>query len=96
MAQSDSEQNGSEIQNGSSFDEYSGRWSYEGKTHKQILDEGGIEFWADQTASFTSIYQIKIITNDIVCAILILTTIYLSVPVLDTTWRILTTALFIK
>ncbi len=25
------------------FDEYSGYWSYEGKTHEQILSEGGIE-----------------------------------------------------
>lgn len=41
--QNDSEQNDSEIQNGISFDEYSGRWSYEGKTHQQILDEGGME-----------------------------------------------------
>ena len=28
---------------GISFDGYSGYWSYEGKTHEQILEEGGIE-----------------------------------------------------
>lgn len=29
--------------NGITFDEYSGYWSYEGKTHEKILVEGGIE-----------------------------------------------------
>lgn len=39
----DIEQNDSEIQDGSTFARYSGYWSYEGKTHEQILAEGGIE-----------------------------------------------------
>lgn len=38
-----SEQNDSEIQNSSTFEGYSGYWSYEGKTHEQIIAEGGIE-----------------------------------------------------
>ena len=37
------EQNDSGIQDSSIFAEYSGYWSYEGKTHEQILAEGGIE-----------------------------------------------------
>lgn len=37
------EQNDSEIQDTGNFAEYSGYWSYEGKTHEQILAEGGIE-----------------------------------------------------
>lgn len=37
------EQNDSEIQDSIIYDEYSGYWSYEGKTHEQILAEGGIE-----------------------------------------------------
>ena len=37
------EQNDSEMQDSSIFDEYSGYWSYEGKTQEQILAEGGIE-----------------------------------------------------
>ncbi len=37
------EQKGSEIQDSISYDEYNGYWSYEGKTHEQILAEGGIE-----------------------------------------------------
>ena len=37
------EQNDSEIQNSSTFAGYSGYWSYEGKTHEQIIAEGGIE-----------------------------------------------------
>ncbi len=37
------EQNDSEIQDSITYDEYSGYWSYEGKTHEQILAEGGIE-----------------------------------------------------
>lgn len=37
------EQNNSEIQDNSTFAEYSGYWSYEGKTHEQIIEEGGIE-----------------------------------------------------
>lgn len=37
------EQNDSGIQDSISYDEYSGYWSYEGKTHEQILAEGGIE-----------------------------------------------------
>ena len=37
------EQNTSEIQDSITYDEYSGYWSYEGKTEEQILAEGGIE-----------------------------------------------------
>ena len=37
------EQNNSETQDSTIFAEYSGYWSYEGKTHEQILAEGGIE-----------------------------------------------------
>lgn len=37
------EQNGSKIENSISFEKYSGCWSYEGKTYKQILEEGGVE-----------------------------------------------------
>lgn len=37
------EQNDSGIQDSTIFAEYSGYWSYEGKTHEQILAEGGIE-----------------------------------------------------
>ncbi|MDE7187440.1 MAG: YARHG domain-containing protein [Lachnospiraceae bacterium] len=37
------EQNDSETQDSTIFAEYSGYWSYEGKTHEQILAEGGIE-----------------------------------------------------
>lgn len=37
------EQNDSGMQDSSIFAEYSGYWSYEGKTHEQILAEGGIE-----------------------------------------------------
>ena len=37
------EQNDSGTQDSSIFAEYSGYWSYEGKTHEQILAEGGIE-----------------------------------------------------
>lgn len=37
------EQSDSEIQDSSTFAGYSGYWSYEGKTHQQILAEGGIE-----------------------------------------------------
>jgi len=37
------EQNDSGIQDSISYDEYSGYWSYEGKTQEQILAEGGIE-----------------------------------------------------
>lgn len=37
------EQNSSEIQDSISYEEYSGYWSYEGKTQEQILAEGGIE-----------------------------------------------------
>ncbi|MDE6641765.1 MAG: hypothetical protein K2K63_14715 [Acetatifactor sp.] len=37
------EQNTSEIQDSIIYDEYSGYWSYEGKTEEQILAEGGIE-----------------------------------------------------
>lgn len=37
------EQNDSKVQDSITFDEYSGYWSYEGKTHEQILAEGGIE-----------------------------------------------------
>jgi len=37
------EQNDSGTQNSITFDEYSGYWSYVGKTHEQILSEGGIE-----------------------------------------------------
>ncbi len=36
------EQNDGGIQDGINFSEYSGYWSYEGKTHEQILAEGGI------------------------------------------------------
>ena len=37
------EQNDSEMQDSIIYDEYSGYWSYEGKTQEQILAEGGIE-----------------------------------------------------
>lgn len=37
------EQKSSEIQDSISYEEYSGYWSYEGKTQEQILAEGGIE-----------------------------------------------------
>ena len=37
------EQNDSEIQDSGTFAEYSGYWSYGGKTHEQIIAEGGIE-----------------------------------------------------
>ena len=37
------EQNDIEIQDSSTFAGYSGYWSYEGKTHEQIIAEGGIE-----------------------------------------------------
>lgn len=37
------EQNDSERQDSIIYDEYSGYWSYEGKTQEQILAEGGIE-----------------------------------------------------
>lgn len=37
------EKNDSKIQDSITFAEYSGYWSYEGKTHEQILAEGGIE-----------------------------------------------------
>lgn len=37
------EQNSSEIQDSISYEEYSGYWSYEGKTQEQILAEGGID-----------------------------------------------------
>lgn len=37
------EQNESEIQDSRTFAKYSGYWSYEGKTHEQIIAEGGIE-----------------------------------------------------
>ena len=37
------EQNDSEIQDSRTFAGYSGYWSYEGKTHEQIIAEGGIE-----------------------------------------------------
>lgn len=37
------EQNDNEAQGSITFAEYSGYWSYEGKTHEQILAEGGIE-----------------------------------------------------
>lgn len=40
---SNMEQNDSEVQDSITFAEYSGYWSYEGKTHEQILAEGGIE-----------------------------------------------------
>lgn len=40
---STTEQNDSEIQDSITYDEYSGYWSYEGKTQEQILAEGGIE-----------------------------------------------------
>ena len=36
------EQNDGGIQDSINFSEYSGYWSYEGKTHEQILAEGGI------------------------------------------------------
>ena len=36
------EQNDNEAQGSITFAEYSGYWSYEGKTHEQILAEGGI------------------------------------------------------
>ncbi len=37
------EQKGSEVQDSISYDEYSGYWSYEGKTREQILAEGGMK-----------------------------------------------------
>lgn len=37
--------NNSEIQDSISFDDYSGHWSYGGKTHEQILAEGGLELF---------------------------------------------------
>ena len=37
------EQNDSEMQDSIIYDEYSGYWSYEGKTPEQVLAEGGIE-----------------------------------------------------
>ena len=37
------EQNDSEMQDSTIYDEYSGYWSYEGKTPEQVLAEGGIE-----------------------------------------------------
>lgn len=37
------EQNDSEMQDSIIYDEYSGYWSYEGKTQEQVLAEGGIE-----------------------------------------------------
>ena len=37
------EQNDSKIQDTSNYAEYSGYWSYEGKTYEQILADGGIE-----------------------------------------------------
>ncbi len=37
------EQNDSEIQVSGTFAGYSGYWSYEGKTHEQIIADGGIE-----------------------------------------------------
>lgn len=37
------EQNDSEIQDGISYEEYSGYWSYKGKTQEQILAKGGID-----------------------------------------------------
>lgn len=37
------EQNDSEIQDNSTYAGYSGFWAYEGKTHEQIIAEGGIE-----------------------------------------------------
>ena len=37
------EQNDSEMQDSINYDEYSGYWSYEGKTQEQVLAEGGIE-----------------------------------------------------
>lgn len=37
------EQSDSEIQDSSTFAGYGGYWSYEGKTHEQIIAEGGIE-----------------------------------------------------
>ena len=37
------EQNDSERQDSIIYDEYSGYWSYEGKTQEQVLAEGGIE-----------------------------------------------------
>ncbi len=40
---SNMEQNGSGTQDSITFAEYSGYWSYQGKTHEQILAEGGIE-----------------------------------------------------
>ncbi len=39
---SNMEQNDGGIQDSINFSEYSGYWSYEGKTHEQILAEGGI------------------------------------------------------
>lgn len=40
---SNMEQNDGGIQDSINFSEYSGYWSYEGKTHEQILAEGGME-----------------------------------------------------
>lgn len=40
---SNMERNGSGTQDSITFAEYSGYWSYQGKTHEQILAEGGIE-----------------------------------------------------
>lgn len=40
---STAEQNDSDIQDDITYDEYSGYWSYEGKSHEQILAEGGLE-----------------------------------------------------
>ena len=37
------EQNDGEMQDSIIYDEYSGYWSYEGKTQEQVLAEGGIE-----------------------------------------------------
>ena len=37
------EQNNREVQDSITYAEYSGYWSYEGKSHEQILAEGGIE-----------------------------------------------------
>lgn len=44
------EQNDSEIQDSSTFAEYSGDWSYEGKTQEQVLAEGGGELSCTVTA----------------------------------------------
>ena len=40
---SNTEQSNNEMQDHITYDDYSGRWSYDGKTHEQILAEGGIE-----------------------------------------------------